>query len=87
MKLNFTRLLSFAVIALFFLMNNSLFAQGVTTAAIHGKVIDENGNALPSATIMAVHIPTGTKYGTTARVDGHYNILGLRVGGPYTINF
>ncbi len=85
MKLMATKLFSFAVLVLLILSSNSLFAQGVTTAAIHGTITDEKGNALPSATIMAVHTPTGTQYGTTARIDGKYNILGLRVGGPYTI--
>jgi hypothetical protein len=59
--------------------------QGVTTSAINGTVIDNEGNALPSATIIVVHQPSGSQYGTTTRNDGRYNLLGLRPGGPYTL--
>jgi hypothetical protein len=62
-----------------------MFAQGVTTSAINGTVVDNDGNPLPSATIIAVHQPSGTQYGTTTRADGKYNLLGLRPGGPYTL--
>ena len=85
MKLIATKLFTLAVVAFLLLTSNYMFAQGVTTAAIHGTITDENGNVLPSANVVAVHIPTGTQYGTTTRNDGKYNILGLRVGGPYTI--
>ena len=38
-----------------------------------------------SATIIAIHQPTGTQFGTTARIDGRYNLVNLRVGGPYKV--
>ena len=63
----------------------SVFAQGVTTAAIQGIVTDQNDQPLPSASILAVHLPSGTQYGTTTRSNGTYNFTGLRVGGPYEI--
>ena len=62
-----------------------ILGQGATTAALNGIITDQNGEPLPSATIIAVHVPSGTQYGTTSRTDGKYNILGLRVGGPYTV--
>jgi len=34
---------------------------------------------------MAVHVPTGTKYATTTRNDGRYNLPNLKIGGPYII--
>ena len=71
--------------ALLLLIAQNNFAQGVTTAAISGTVVDQSGSPLPSANIMAVHIPTGTQYGTTSRLNGKFNILGLKVGGPYKI--
>ena len=61
------------------------FAQGVTTAAINGTVVDEAGNGLPAATVLAVHEPSGTRYGVATRSDGQYNLRNLRVGGPYTV--
>lgn len=40
---------------------------------------------IPSAKVVAIHLPSGTKYGTVARADGRYNLKGLQVGGPYQI--
>ncbi len=61
------------------------FAQGVTTGNIAGIVTDETGVGLPGATVLAVHEPSGTRYGTSTMVDGRFNIVGMRVGGPYTV--
>lgn len=55
-----------------------------TTSEIHGLVKDGQ-EAVPGAAITAIHIPTGTKYMTTSRKDGRYNLPNVRVGGPYTI--
>jgi hypothetical protein len=63
----------------------SVFAQGVTSAAMNGIVTDQKGEPLVGATVVAVHDPSGTKFGTTTRDDGKYNLVGLRVGGPYTV--
>ena len=60
-------------------------AQGNTTAAVSGTVLDATGEPLPGATVVAVHEPSGSRYGTTSRVDGRYDLRGLRVGGPYTV--
>jgi len=62
------------------------FAQGVTTGSISGLVTDADGTtALPGAIVTAVHVPTGTRYNTVTRADGRFRILGVRVGGPYTV--
>jgi len=62
------------------------FAFGqVTTSNIKGLILDENSQPLPGANVLAIHGPTGTKYGAAANFDGRYNLLNLRVGGPYTI--
>ncbi|MGB4958283.1 MAG: carboxypeptidase-like regulatory domain-containing protein, partial [Saprospiraceae bacterium] len=71
-------------IFLFLFLAIGLQAQ-VTTSNINGLVTDMKGEALIGATVLAVHVPSGTTYGTTAREDGRFNLPGLRVGGPYTV--
>ena len=60
-----------------------LFSQE-TTSQILGTVSDGKAG-LAGATVVAVHVPSGTKYTTTTRKDGRFNLAGLRIGGPYTI--
>ncbi len=62
-------------------------AQGVTTSALNGTVTDDQGVSLPGVNVIAVHQPSGTRYGVATRGDGRYNLRNLRVGGPYTIQF
>ncbi|RKE94943.1 TonB-dependent receptor [Ichthyenterobacterium magnum] len=69
---------------LFLLFAIAGFSQ-VTTSNIKGLVLDENSDPLPGANVLAVHTPTGTKFGAATNFDGRYNLLNLRVGGPYTI--
>jgi outer membrane receptor protein involved in Fe transport len=63
----------------------SAFSQGVTTAALNGKVTSKNGEALQGANVVALHVPSGTRYGASTRQDGHFNVPNMRVGGPYTV--
>ena len=73
------------VALLLFLAAPSAHAQGTTTAAITGTVVDATGLPLPGATVIAVHEPSGTPYRAATRGDGGYDLRGLRVGGPYTV--
>lgn len=57
----------------------------VTTSSMSGRVIDADGQPIIGATIMAVHTPTGTQYATASTRNGQFNIGGMRVGGPYTV--
>ncbi len=62
----------------------SIFAQ-VTTSSLKGDVVDEKGEPLIGAAILAKHVPSGTKYAAIANEKGVYTIRGMRTGGPYTI--
>ena len=74
----------FVLAAMLAFVSAPAFAQGVTTAALNGTVADVNGDPLPGATVLAVHTPSGTRYGVSSRVDGQFDLRNLRVG-PYTV--
>ncbi len=61
----------------------AVFSQ-TTTSNIKGKVVDDQGPLL-GANVVAIHTPTGTKYGAISNEDGRFNLLNLRVGGPYEV--
>lgn len=56
----------------------------VTTSSMTGQVTDESGPVI-GASVVAIHTPTGTKYGAATNVDGRFNFNNMRVGGPYTV--
>ncbi len=74
-------LLSFLLI----LLSVSAYAQ-VTTASLGGLVSDDQGQAMIGATVIAEHVPTGSKYVVTTFDNGRFSIKNMRVGGPYTVS-
>ncbi len=56
----------------------------VTTSSMSGRVTDVEG-AVIGATVIATHVPSGTTYGTVTNMDGRFNLNGMRVGGPYSV--
>lgn len=54
-----------------------------------GRIVDDKNEALAGASIVAVHTPSGTQYGTMTNAEGRFSINNMRVGGPYkvTISF
>ncbi|GAB3640832.1 TonB-dependent receptor [Spirosoma arcticum] len=78
-------LMLFGSLLLVVLMGSGAMAQGVTTSSISGVVADDKNQGLPGATVVAIHTPSGTQYGTTTNVEGQYNFPAVRIGGPYTL--
>ncbi|PWB22477.1 carboxypeptidase regulatory-like domain-containing protein [Flavobacterium sp. HTF] len=56
-----------------------------TTSSIKGIVKSSSNELLPGATVLAIHTPSGTKYSSLSNEDGRFNILNMRIGGPYKI--
>jgi hypothetical protein len=79
---NLTRFLLIIVLGVFTAVSG--YSQ-ITTSGISGKITNAEGVSLPGATIVAVHVPSGTLYGTVTNEEGALNIQGMRPGGPYTV--
>ena len=59
------------------------FSQ-VTVSSVSGR-ISVGGELLPDVSVLAVHEPSGTRYGTMTNEEGYYQLKGMRSGGPYRI--
>ena len=70
---------------LMLLIGGFITAQ-ITTSSISGVVVDDANIELEGANVVAVHIPTGTTYGVVTNQDGRFNMVNMRVGGPYTVS-
>lgn len=76
------RMRSFLVVVML-LITVTMSAQ-VTTASMSGKVTAQD-EPIIGATIVAIHEPSGTRYGTVTNVSGQFNLQGMRTGGPYKV--
>ena len=76
----------FLAVAAFLLMIVPAYAQ-VTTASFAGTGVDENGEPLIGAAVVAVHAPSGTQYYAVTNENGRYAIQGMRTGGPYEVTY
>ena len=75
--------LRFLAVAFLITIATVMQAQ-VTTSSMSGRVTDVDGTVI-GATVVATHVPSGTTYGTVTNIEGRYNLNGMRVGGPYTV--
>ncbi|MBX9797212.1 carboxypeptidase regulatory-like domain-containing protein [Sphingomonas sp.] len=56
-----------------------------TTSQIRGSVTDESGNPVGGARVTITHTPSGTRSTVTSNADGQFQVSGVRVGGPFTV--
>lgn len=75
--------LKYFAVAVALVVTTVLQAQ-VTNSSMSGRVTDSEGPVIGAA-VVATHLPSGTTYGTVTNLDGRYNLNGMRVGGPYTV--
>ena len=72
-------------LSILMLFISGLISAQITTSSISGVVVDDANMELEGANVVAVHIPTGTTYGVVTNQDGRFNMVNMRVGGPYTV--
>lgn len=73
------------VLVLAAMSSSRLEAQGVTTGAIGGTVVDSAGRPVEAAQVLITNRSTGFSAGGTTRQNGYYQVQGLETGGPYTV--
>jgi hypothetical protein len=58
----------------------------VTSSSIGGVISNKkSGETLIGASVIAVHLPSGTRYGAITNEDGVFLMPSVRVGGPYKV--
>lgn len=62
-----------------------MFSQGLTTASLNGTIKDSENKILTGVNVKVTHIPSGTVSGSRTNSSGRFNVVGLRVGGPYKV--
>jgi len=75
-----------AAVALLVGATGVLAGQGVTSAAVQGRVISETRGNVQSAIVVLTNTRTGAKQQTTTNAAGRYNLENTTPGGPYTID-
>jgi hypothetical protein len=63
-----------------------LSGQGVTTAAIQGRVVAESGSPIGGASVRITNSSNGRRSEVSTPSNGRYVLEGVGIGGPYDIN-
>tara|TARA_B100000519_G_scaffold202191_1_gene219783 strand:- start:1954 stop:5106 length:3153 start_codon:yes stop_codon:yes gene_type:complete len=58
-----------------------------TSSGIKGSIVGPQGSPAAGTTVTIKHEPTGAVKVVTVGANGQFNLQGLRVGGPYTLEF
>ena len=66
-------------------VTSGLPAQGSTTAAIGGRILDAEGVGLSGVEVVVANQATGISMRAISRGAGRYLVSGLDVGGPYSV--
>src|ERR1043166_6179188 len=75
------------VLSLSLPLASALHAQGVTPATLSGLITARDGGPLVNASVVAVHVPSGTQYRAVTRTGGAYTIPDMPIGAPYRVTF
>jgi hypothetical protein len=67
------------------LLASALSAQGVTTAAIYGRVIATDSAGIEEALVTVTDASNGERWQVATRGHGQYLLEYLSLGGPYTV--
>jgi hypothetical protein len=73
-------------LSILMLFISGFISAQITTSSISGVVVDDANMELEGANVVAVHVPTGTTYGVVTNQEGRFNMVNMRVGGPYTVS-
>ncbi len=72
------------VLALASLPAADVLAQS-TSADLRGRVLNQGGDPVSGATVVILHVPSGTASEAVTGDSGGFFRSGLRVGGPYQL--
>lgn len=73
------------LISLLIAISGFIQAQ-VTTSEIRGTIKTKTNEYLPGVIVVALHLPTSTKYYSSTFNDGTFVLPNLKVGGPYELS-
>jgi hypothetical protein len=85
MMVRSSRTLALVALSLAIAWPDAAAAQGVTTGALNGIVTNQQDQPIQGASVIAIHLSSGTNYEAVTRSDGRFTIPGMRVGGPYSV--